>query len=237
VPIRAGDLLLIEAREGFDRRWNENREEFYIVAPRRPAESRPRTGKAPLALAILAGVVAVAALGIAPIVTTSFIGAVAMLAFGCVHGRDARRAVDWSVLVIIAAAIGIGRAIEVTGLASAVGHVVTERASVLGAIGVVAAVYLVTSLLTEVVTNNAAAALMVGIGLAASQELGVPPQALGIAVAIAASASFVTPIGYQTNLMVLAAGNYRFSDFLLTGLFLNLIVATIAVGMIWWHWL
>jgi di/tricarboxylate transporter len=125
----------------------------------------------------------------------------------------------------------------VTGLASAVGHVVTERASVLGAIGVVAAVYLVTSLLTEVVTNNAAAALMVGIGLAASQELGVPPQALGIAVAIAASASFVTPIGYQTNLMVLAAGNYRFSDFLLTGLFLNLIVATIAVGMIWWHWL
>jgi di/tricarboxylate transporter len=115
--------------------------------------------------------------------------------------------------------------------------VVTERASVLGAIGVVAAVYLVTSLLTEVVTNNAAAALMVGIGLAASQELGVPPQALGIAVAIAASASFVTPIGYQTNLMVLAAGNYRFSDFLLTGLFLNLIVATIAVGMIWWHWL
>jgi di/tricarboxylate transporter len=125
----------------------------------------------------------------------------------------------------------------VTGLASAVGHVVTERASVLGAIGVVAAVYLVTSLLTEVVTNSAAAALMVGIGLAASQELGVPPQALGLAVAIAASASFATPIGYQTNLMVLAAGNYRFSDFLLTGLLLNLIVATIAVGMIWWHWL
>jgi di/tricarboxylate transporter len=237
VPIRAGDLLLIEAREGFDGRWNENREEFYIVAPRRPAESRPRTGKAPLALAILAGVVAVAALGIAPIVTTAFIGAVAMLAFGCVHGRDARRAVDWSVLVVIAAAIGISRAIEVTGLASAVGHVVTERASVLGAIGVVAAVYLVTSLLTEVVTNSAAAALMVGIGLAASQELGVPPQALGLAVAIAASASFATPIGYQTNLMVLAAGNYRFSDFLLTGLLLNLIVATIAVGMIWWHWL
>jgi di/tricarboxylate transporter len=237
VPIKAGDLLLVEARNGFDKRWNQIHDEFYLVAPRRPERVKPQVGKAPLALAILAGVILFAAFGVADIVTTAFIGALAMIVTGCLRGRDARRAVDIPVLIVIAAALGLGRAIESTGLAATGAHLVTEQASIFGAVGVVAAVYVATNLLTELITNNAAAALMVGVGLAASQELGVPPEAFAVAVAIAASASFLTPIGYQTNLMVLAAGGYRFSDFTKTGLPVNLVVGVIAVAMIWLIWL
>lgn len=237
VPIKAGDLLLIEARTGFDRRWNQNREEFYLVAPRRQEKVKLQVGKAPIAIAILAGVIFFAALGVADIVTTAFIGALAMIVTGCLSGRDARQAVDIPVLVIIAAALGLGQAIENTGLAAAVAHLVTDQASMFGVVGVVAAVYVATSLLTELITNNAAAALMLGVGLAASQVLGVPPEAFAITVAIAASASFLTPIGYQTNMMILAAGSYRFSDFAKAGLFVNIIVAVITISMIWLLWL
>ena len=237
VPIRAGDLLLIEARQGFDRRWNHDREEFYVVAPRRTARIRPQPGRAPLALAILTAVVAVAALGFAPIVTTAFVGALAMIATGCVGKREARRSVDISLLVIIASAIGIGRAIEKSGLAAAAAHAIAEQGAALGAMGVLITVYVATNLLTEVITNNAAAALMIGVGLAASQELGLPPEPFAIAVAIAASASFVTPIGYQTNMMVLAAGNYRFVDYVRTGIFVDVIVGATALTMIRLIWL
>ena len=237
VPIEAGDLLLIEAREGFDKRWNQDRDEFYLVASRRPEKLKQQIGKAPLALAILTGVILIAALGVLDIVTTAFVGALAMIGTGCIRSQDARQAVDVSVLIVIAAALGIGKAIELTGLAATAAHAITEHAAVFGVVGVVAAVYIATSLLTELITNNAAAALMLGVGLAASQELGVPPEAFAIAVAIAASASFLTPIGYQTNLMVMSAGGYRFSDFVKTGLHVNLIVAAISIFMIWLIWL
>lgn len=237
VPLQAGDLLIIEARSGFDKRWEQNRDDFYLVAPRTPETMHPERWKAPLALAILVLVVVLAALEVAPIVTTAFIGALAMIATGCLHGREARSAVDISVLLVIAAALGLGRAIESSGLAEFVAHAITSHASPFGAVGVVAAVYLATSLLTELITNNAAAALMLGVGLVSAQDLGAPPEAFAIAVAIAASASFLTPIGYQTNLMVMAAGGYRFSDFVRTGLYVNLIVGVTAILMIWLVWL
>ena len=237
VPLQAGDLLLIEARNGFDKRWNQNRDEFYLVAPRRPEVARAKPGRAPLALAILVGVVLAAALNITSIVTAAFVGALAMIATGCIRGREARKAVDIQVLIVIAAALGIGRAIETTGLATTIAHGITDQASVLGALGVVAAVYIVTSVFTELITNNAAAALVIGIALAASEDLGLPPEAFAVTVAIAASASFLTPIGYQTNLMVMSSGGYRFSDFIRSGMAVSLIVFLTAMTMIWLVWL
>jgi len=207
------------------------------VVPKQPKARMAKRWKAPLSLAILLAVVVLAAAEVAPIVTTAFVGALLMILTGCLRGREARAAVDISVLLVIAAALGLGRAIESTGLAAFVAHAITMQAPVLGTVGVVAAVYFATSLLTELITNNAAAALMLGVGLASSQDLGVPPEAFAIAVAIAASASFLTPIGYQTNLMVLAAGGYRFGDFIKTGLYVNLIVAAVAITMIWLVWL
>lgn len=237
VPLQAGDLLLIEAPDDFDKRWNQNRDEFYLVAPRRPARAKIQPGRGPLALLILFGVVALAALGIADIVTTAFIGALLMIALGCLRGIDALRSVDFSVLIVIAGALGLGKAIEVTGLSAAIAHFITEYAKIFGTIGVVAAVYLSTSILTEIITNNAAAALTLAIGIAAAQELAAPTHAFAVAIAIAASASFLTPIGYQTNLMVMAAGGYRFIDYFKSGIIVNLIVFCITIFMIWLIWL
>ncbi len=240
VPIEAGDLLFIEAADGFNRRWGQRRDEFYLVAPRHagePPPPRPQHGRGPLALGILAAVVAVAALDLAPIVVTSFVGALAVVATGCLGGREARQAVDVPVLLVIAAALGLGKAIETTGLAAAIADGLVAQSVGWGPMGVVAAVYLATSLLTEMITNNAAAALMIGVGLAAAPTLGVPPEAFGVAVAVAASASFLTPIGYQTNLMVMAAGGYRFGDYFRTGLVVNVIVAVVALLMIQAVWL
>lgn len=237
VQIQPGDLLLIEAQPGFDRRWNGRRSEFYLVAPRRAGEMKPRRRKAPLALFILTCVVLLAALDIAPIVTTAFVGALAMILTRCISGWEARRSIDFPVLFVIASALGVGRAIEVTGLADAIAQAMIGGAAAFGTIGVLIAIYFTTSLLTEFITNNAAAALMISIGLAAARDLGVAPEAFAIAVAIAASASFLTPIGYQTNLMVMAAGSYRFFDYFRAGIFLNLTVASIAITMIALFWL
>ncbi|MCB0315663.1 MAG: anion permease, partial [Calditrichaeota bacterium] len=110
------------------------------------------------------------------------------------------------VLVVIACALGLGQAIETSGLADALAKIVINLAAALGPLGVIAAVYIATSLLTELITNNAAAALMMAIAMSAARDLGAEPKAFAIAVAIAASASFMTPIGYQTNLMVMSAG-------------------------------
>jgi di/tricarboxylate transporter len=141
------------------------------------------------------------------------------------------------VLLVIAAALGIGEAISSTGLAATVAGGMVSAAAALGVVGVLAAVYIATSIMTELITNNAAAALMLGVGLAAAEGMGAPPEAFAVAVAIAASASFVTPIGYQTNLMVMAAGGYQFADYTKSGIVVNLIVTTVALTMIWLVWL
>lgn len=237
VPLKAGDLLLIEAPTGFDKRWNGRLNDFYLVASRRLGSLKTQPAKAPIALAILLGVVIVAALDFAPIVVTAFVGALAMLVTRCLRGWEARRAVDFPVLVVIAAALGIGQAIQKTGLADAIAHSIIQQAAVFGPVGVLIALYVATSLLTEMITNNAAAALMLSIGLATARDLSVAPEAFAIAIAIAASASFLTPIGYQTNLMVMSAGGYRFSDYTKVGFPVTLIVGTTAIGVISLLWL
>ncbi|MCB0166804.1 MAG: SLC13 family permease, partial [Anaerolineae bacterium] len=169
VEIQPGDLLLIEAPPGFDRRWNGRRSDFYLVASRHPGRVRPQRRKAPLALFILIGVVLLAAIGVAPIVTTAFVGALLMLLTRCISGWEARRSIDFPVLFVIASALGVGQAIETTGLAEAIAHSLIGTAAAFGTIGVLVAVYVTTSILTEFITNNAAAALMISIGLAAAR--------------------------------------------------------------------
>ena len=236
-PLQEGDLLLVEAAAGFERRWGRDRETFYVVAPVRPGQRPVRPVQAALALATLVGVIGVSAVFGVSLVTTAFLGALVMLASGCLTWDEARRAVDLPVLLVIVAALGLGSAIESTGLAAVLGGGLTGLAAGFGPIAVVAAAYVATSLLTEVITNNAAAALMVGIGLEAAAATGAPPVAFGAAVAVAASASFLTPIGYQTNMMVMAAGRYRFSDYLKSGAAANVIVMAVALVMIWVVWL
>jgi di/tricarboxylate transporter len=153
-----------------------------------------------------------------------------MLATRCITAGAARSAVDWEVLVAIAASFALGLALEKTGAA----HQVAESLIRLAAGDpwvTLAVVYLVTMLFTELITNNAAAVLVFPIALSTSQALGVSFMPFVIAIMMAASASFSTPIGYQTNLMVYGPGGYRFSDYFRVGIPLNLLMAVVTVSL------
>lgn len=236
VPLRAGDLLLIEAREGFVQQWGADRQTFSLVAPRAGALTLPRTTKAPLALALFGAMIVLSALGLVPLVTAAFVAALAMVATRCLRVAEARQALDVPVLLMIAAAFGIGAAVEGTGLAAAIAHPLVAATAPLGPFAVVVAVYALTNGLTELLTNSAAAALMLPLALATATDLGVSPIPFAVAVAVSASAGFATPFGYQTHLMVMGAGGYRFADFLRAGLPMNVVVGASALAAIWLIW-
>jgi di/tricarboxylate transporter len=247
--LQAGDLLIVEAPDDFEERWSSgSREEFYLVAPRngqaRQAaatesddEGADRSGRAPIALGLTGAMVLAAATGLAPIVTAAFLAALSMIGTGCIRPAEAQRALNVQVLVVIAAALGIGKALQTTGLAKAVAQNVLAFTEPLGPVAVLVALYLMTNLLTEMITNNAAAVLMLPISMAAASSLGAPPIAFGLIVAVAASASFLTPIGYQTNLMVMSPGGYRFSDYARVGWPVTLLVMGTSVTIITLLWL
>lgn len=237
VPLQAGDLLLVEARPGFDARWNHH-QDFYLVAPCRGERLLPPLSrKGPVALLLLAGMIGLNVTGLLPLTTAAIAAAMGMVVLGCLPGTSLRRSVDLSVLVTIAAAFGVGNAVEASGLAGALAHGLTDAAQGLGPLAVLAALYLATMLLTEIITNSAAAVLMVPIALAAAVEGGLDPRASVLTVAIAASASFLTPIGYQTNLMVMGAGGYRARDYFRAGLPLSLGIMAITLAVVYLKWM
>jgi len=234
IVLRPGDTLLIEAPEGFARRWY-NSTHFYLVS-RVGEVRRIKHEKAPLVLGVLALMVALPALGLAPMIVSAA-GAVALLILTRVISPiEARRAVDLSVLLIIAAALGIGKAMEKTGLAGLIADMVVGAVSGFGPVAVLVAILALTNIFTELVTNKAAAALFFPIALAAARQLEVDPRPFMLAVAVAAAASFATPLGYQTNLIVYGPGGYRFTDFIKVGVFMNFIVVTIGALALWYWW-
>jgi di/tricarboxylate transporter len=171
---------------------------------------------------------AVASAGLMSMLLAALLGAIAMLATGCIKEEAVRRSIDWTLLVAIGASLALGRGLEVSGAA---GFVATGVLSLAGSNPHLALllVYAVATFLTEIVTNNAAAVLVFPIALATAESLGVSPMPFVIALMIAASASFATPLGYQTNLMVYGAGGYRFSDFIRVGVPMNLLMCAVAV--------
>jgi di/tricarboxylate transporter len=155
----------------------------------------------------------------------------------CIRAYEAKKSIHWDILVTIACALGVSRAMDQSGLAAAIAGWVVEPFRGLGPHGVLFGIYLTTLLITEIMSNNAAAALTFPIAVSAAAQLGVDPRPFCVAVTIAASAGFATPIGYQTNLIVQGAGGYKFIDYVKAGLPLNLIVMAVAVTLIpvFWH--
>ncbi len=237
LPLAAGDLLLLEAPTDFYERWNANREEFYLVAPYLSSRPVERREKAPIALLIFGAMVVLTATGVLPLVTAAFAAAVVMLLTGCLHIDEARRSIDLPVLLMIGAAFGISRAIEQTGLAAFVAGGVLDVTQGLGPLAVLIGLYLITTVMTELLTNAAAAALVFPVAVTVARDMGVDVMPFALAVAVAASAGFATPFGYQTNLMVMGPGGYTFMDFVRAGVPLNLIVMAVAVLVIWLKWL
>ena len=226
IVLRPGDALLLEAHSSFIDRQRMSRD-FYLVSG--IPDSEPlRRERASMAAAILAGMVLLAATGWTSMLKAAMVAAGLMIVTGCCSIDRARRSIEWQVLMVIAAALGIGKALYVTGAAQMIAQTFMSFAGG-DPLLVLAMVYVATIFFTEVITNNAAAALVFPIALAAAADLGVSIMPFVMVIMIGASASFSSPIGYQTNLMVYAPGGYRFTDFMRVGLPLNLLFGVIAV--------
>ena len=233
VRLRAGDLLLVEGRPGLASRLAALSDDFALVAP--VDAVRPVTARAPVALALLVGMIVLAGTNVLPLATATFSAALGMVVTGCLRGDALRRAVDVPVLLVIGAALGIGAAVEATGLAAIAASGI-ESVAPLGPVVTLLVVYAVSNGLAELVTNKASAVLMLPVALAVAGDLGVSWVPFAVAVTIGSAASFLTPIGYQTNLMVMAAGGYRYTDYTRAGLPVSLLVmlVTVTVSALVW---
>ncbi len=233
IPLAFGDTLLLEGpvhnlaslqQEGHFLSLNESR-----VKP-------TRKSKVVIAVAILTAVVSVAALDLLSITSAAIVGAVLAVATRCLDLRDSYRAIEWNILFLIYGMLGIGAAMEKTGGAALIANQLVASMEGYGPIVILAAIYLLASVLTELVTNNAVAILLTPIVIPIAASLEVDPRPFIVAIMFGASASFMTPIGYQTNTYVYGAGGYRFADFLKIGLPLDLLLWVVAVVFIPMFW-
>ena len=229
IELKPGDTLLLVAGNEFIER-HENSSDFLLLRPVAGA-ALPRHERSWVAWAILLGVIVVRGMGWLPLVTVGFVAAGLMIITRCLSLPAARASLRADVLLAIAAAFGIGRALQVSGAGAAL------AGGLLSTVGqdpylLLIAVYGITMLLTEVVTHTAAAVIVFPIGLAITQSLGLNFMPFVIAITMAASASFATPIGYATNLMVYGPGGYRFTDYLRLGAPLNLLMWAVTVTII-----
>lgn len=234
IVLRAGDTLLLQCSPGMVRA-HRNSPDFYLISELADSEP-PRYDRAWVAIGVLFAMVAVVTSGLLPISIASFLAIGALLATRCISGAAAHRSVEWSILILIAAAIGFGTALEKTGAAAAIAHALAFGAGAHGALAALAITYLVTALLTEVISNNAAAALMFPIAVVLAGDAGADPRGFVMAVCVAASCGFAIPFGYQTHLIVHGPGGYRVRDFLRVGLPLDLLCGVVAVSIIPWRW-
>ena len=229
--LRFADTLLLEGpADGLQRLVADGG----IVNLSTPSDRPVRRAKAPIAIGAILGVMVLASFGIMPIAGLAVIGATVVMLTGCVDPEDAFDAIDWRILFLIFGMLGLSQGLDNTGAAATVVEFIVGLTGGLGPLAALAAVYLFTSLLTEMISNNAVAVLVGPIVIAMAVQLGYDPRPFIMAVMFAASASFATPIGYQTNTFVYGAGGYRFRDFVTVGMPLNLLFAVVAVVVIPW---
>jgi di/tricarboxylate transporter len=229
IVLRPGDTLLLEAHHSFLEQYKNSRD-FLLLA--RMDDSRPmRHDRAWIAMSIMGALILTVTVGWLSMLQAAMLAAGLMLLTRCTSGSVARRSVDWQVLIVIAASFGIGTALDVTGAAATIAGFLVGGAGGNPTLAM-AIIFLVTATFTALVTNNAAAVLMFPITLATADRLGVDFMPFIVTVMVAASASFATPIGYQTNLMVYGPGGYRFSDYLRIGLPLTVLVGAVTLALV-----
>lgn len=233
IQIRVGDTLLIQAPSESLERLVQNQD--FIVA-HEIEEVNYRTEKIPFAVVIIAGVVALPAMNVLPILVSSLAGVVAMIVSGVLKPTELYDAVEWNVIFLLAGVIPLGITLQQTGAAALLGSTVAATATILPAIGVLWVFYLATGLLTSVISNNASVVLMIPVAASAAQSIGANAFAFVLAVTFAASTAFMTPIGYQTNLFVYGPGGYTFADFLRVGAPLQLLLSVVTVIGIAFFW-
>ena len=233
VPLQVGDTLLLEGAQEDLRRLVEDQQ---LVNIAEPTVRGFRRNKAWIAVGSMFGIVIAAAFDFMPLAGLAVLGVATVLASRCVEPDEAFKSVDWRILALIIAMLTIGTALEKTGLVEMAVQFATPWLGTMGPWVALAAIYLLSLALTELVTNNAVAVVVTPIGISLAHALHVDPRPFAVAVMFAASASFLTPIGYQTNTLVYGAGGYKFTDFYKYGFPLTALVAVttlIMIPMIW----
>jgi di/tricarboxylate transporter len=230
---RPGDTLLMETHPSFLERYHNTRD--FLLMSRLDNSTPPRHERAWLSVLVMVGMVLLAAFDVLSMLEAAMLAAGLMLLLRCTSASSARKSVDWQVLLVIAASFGMGAALEKTGAANMVAGALLALAGD-NPWATLALVFVATSVFTNLITNNAAAALMFPIALAAAARLDVSVLPFAIAIMKAASASFATPIGYQTNLMVLGPGGYSFGDYLRMGVPLTVLTGILTVLIAPWVW-
>lgn len=239
VPLSHGDtLLLLGTSEALDQLSDS---EDLMLLNRPPVITEARKKKIPLILAVIAGVIISATTGVMPIAAAAIIGCVILLLSRCLSTKEAYDSIQWPILFLIFAMLGVGASMEHTGTSAWLAEQLIHSVATFIAPGwqplvLLAGVYLLTTTLTELLSNNAAAVLLATLAIGMAQTLQIDPRPFLIAIAVAASASFATPIGYQTNTYVYGVGGYRFADFARIGIPLNLlafVISMLVIPMVW----
>ncbi len=241
--LQAGDLLLVWTTSDSIKYFNETRN---LVIADESAYSRllkadveeiaPLSPKTPIAVAVMAGVIGAAALNLLPIVIAALAGVFVMIVTGCLSSSEAYDAVSWNIIFLLAGVIPLGLAMESTGGAAFLSELLVASAAILPLLGVMLLFYIVTGLLANVITPVATVVLMIPVAVEAATRLGANEFSFLLAVMFASATSFMTPVGYQTNLMVYGPGGYTFGDFVRVGAplqFLLAVVTTIGIAIIW----
>jgi di/tricarboxylate transporter len=233
IPLRFGDVLLVEGPPARVDLLRSDPDFLVLEAPR--IELR-RTRKAPLAVAILLGVLALVTGGVLPVPAGMLVGALLMVVTNTLRMDEAYQAIEWKSVFLIAGMLPLGVAMEKTGTALLLAEQISGLLDQWGALAVLMGIFLLTALVTEVISNAAATVLMVPIAIDAAGTIGVLPQPFVMAVVLAASTSFLMPIGHQVNVLVFGPGGYKFLDYTRVGIWLNLIIlilVAVAVPLIW----
>ncbi len=231
--VRVGDTLLLEGTPADIQRLATDMDMVDIA---QPSDRAYRRSHAPIVIATLAAIVALSALGVAPILLLAVIGVAVVLLTRCIDADEAFGFIDGRLLALIFGMLAVGAGLQDSGAVALIVSAAVPLLGVMPPVLLVLSVYVLTSVLTELVTNNAVAVVMTPIVISLGLALGVDPRPLVVAVMLAASASFATPIGYQTNTLVYGPGGYRFTDFMKVGIPLNILMALTASLVIPWIW-
>ena len=231
--LHAGDVLLFEVEQ---QHFEQLREDKTFVLVSQVALPFFRKSRMLTAIAIVTGVVLGAASGYVPIVAGAIVGCILMVLTRCLTLEETYASINWSVIFLLAGVLTLGTALETTGAARLAGNFLVESLGSWGPMALVSGLYLTTSLLTELMSNNATAALLAPVAIAAAESLNIDSRPLLMAITFAASASFMTPVGYQTNTLIYGPGQFRYADFLRVGTPLNIlfwILATFFIPQFW----
>ncbi|WP_010529517.1 SLC13 family permease [Lentibacillus jeotgali] len=240
ITLKPGDTLLLLAGADFRKRHSQNNG-FYIVTPLDTTlvseqEAKSEKKKGWIAVSTLLVMILLVVFQVLSMFKAMSLAVIILLVTKVITPEEAKKNVQFNILLLIASALGIGAALDETGAARWVASGLVQIGQPLGTFALLVFIYLITNVFTETITNNAAAAMMIPIAVSTAEQVGKDPTAFAIVVAIAASAAFITPIGYQTNLIVYGPGGYKFKDYIKVGAPLSVIVMMIAVTIVYYGW-